>query len=80
PLLSFGNGVYGPGHASFFRSPDGTELWCAYHGMDNENSDMSPDYRYCHLQRVEFNKTGYPVMGEPIGDDTLIAPPSGEKE
>ncbi|MBQ6884027.1 MAG: family 43 glycosylhydrolase [Clostridia bacterium] len=80
PLLSFGNGVYGPGHASFFRSPDGTELWCAYHGMDNANSDMSPDYRYCHLQRVKFDKTGYPVMGEPIGDDTLITPPSGEKE
>jgi len=25
------NGVYGPGHNGFFKSPDGTEDWIVYH-------------------------------------------------
>ena len=33
-----------------------------------------------HIQKVEFDDTGYPVMGLPIGGDTLIDPPSGEKK
>lgn len=78
PLLEYGNGVYGPGHASFFRSPDGTEVWCAYHGMKNSNDEEVPEYRFCNIQKVEFDFFGYPIMGQPIGSDTPIDPPSGE--
>lgn len=78
PLLSYGNGVYGPGHASFFRSPDGTEVWCAYHGMRSSNKTVTYAPRYCHLQKVEFDETGYPIMGRPIGYGKRIEPPSGE--
>ena len=80
PLLRYGNGVYGPGHASFFRSPDGTEVWCAYHGMRYTNETHTIVPRYCHVQKVEFDESGYPVMGEPIGSKTDIAPPSGEEK
>ena len=80
PLLTFGNGVYGPGHASFFYSPDKTELWCVYHGMAKSNENSTPAYRYCHLQKVEFDNTGYPVMGNPVGTTTPILPPSGEEK
>ena len=80
PLLTFGNGVYGPGHASFFYSPDKTELWCVYHGMAKSNENSPPAYRYCHLQKVEFDNTGYPVMGNPVGTTTPILPPSGEEK
>ena len=78
PLLTYGNEVYGPGHASFFRSPDGSEVWCVYHGMLLSNDTVTYAERYCHVQKVEFDETGYPVMGKPIGYDTLIDPPSGE--
>lgn len=78
PLLVYGNGVYGPGHASFFRSPDGSEVWCAYHGMKQTNPSVTWAPRYFNIQRVEFDETGYPVMGKPIGYETPIAPPAGE--
>ncbi|MBQ4042716.1 MAG: glycoside hydrolase family 43 protein [Clostridia bacterium] len=67
PILGPGNGVYGPGHASFFHSPDGSELWCAYHGMKDPNPNAVPAPRYVHLQKVEWDETGYPVMGLPVG-------------
>ena len=78
PLLTMGNGVYGPGHASFFESPDGSEVWCVYHGMKNSNDSETPADRYMNLQRVEFDSTGYPIIGQPIGYETPIMPPSGE--
>ncbi len=78
PLLSYGNGVYGPGHASFFHSPDGTEVWCAYHGMRNPNKTVDYVPRYCHLQKVEFDESGYPIMGKPVGYGKATPPPSGE--
>lgn len=80
PLLSYANGVYGPGHASFFRSPDGTEVWCAYHAMRYSNETVTYAPRYCHLQKVEFDENGYPVMGKPIGSGIKMAPPSGEEK
>ena len=73
-----GNEVYGPGHTSFFRSSDGIEVWCVYHGMMISNDAVAPTERYLNIQKVEFDSTGYPVMGEPIGYDTPIDPPSGE--
>ena len=78
PLLTYGNGVYGPGHAAFFRSPDGSEVWCAYHGMRQSNDTVTPMARYFNIQKVEFDETGYPVMGQPVGYETPITPPSGE--
>ena len=80
PLLVYGNGVYGPGHASFFRSPDGSEVWCCYHGMPHSNESVTYTNRYMHIQKVEFDETGFPVMGMPIGCETPIDPPSGERK
>lgn len=80
PLLVYGNGVYGPGHASFFYSPDGTEVWCAYHGMKIDNVNVTPAARYCNVQKVDFDESGYPIMGTAIGYDTDIITPSGESE
>lgn len=79
PLLVKGNGLYGPGHASFFYSPDGSELWCAYHGMKEHNENATPATRYMCVQRVDFTPDGYPVMGKSIGFDTHMPSPSGEE-
>ena len=79
PILVPGNGVFGPGHASFFRSPDGTELWCAYHGMKEHNETVTYAPRFFNLEKVSFDENGYPVMGTAVGYETDLIPPSGEK-
>ena len=80
PLFVYGNNVYGPGHASFFQSPDGTEVWCAYHAMKEHNETVTPTSRYFHIQKIDFDETGYPIMGLPVGSKMLQNPPSGEIE
>ena len=80
PIFVHGEDTYGPGHASFFKSPDGKELWCAYHVMlsFNEKAVVAP--RYFCIQKVDFDETGYPVMGKVPPLDTLHKAPSGEIE
>ena len=73
----------GPGHASFFPSPDGTQLWCAYHGMPRANVGTGPAEVFMCQQRVEFNAAGLPEMGKPEVDSagspaTYVIVPSGE--
>lgn len=77
PLLVKANGAFGPGHASFFRSPDGKELWCAYHAMRESNPNRRQTTRWLNFQKVEFDATGYPVMGVCNGRGPHAAP-SGE--
>ena len=80
PLFVHGNGVYGPGHASFFRSPDGSEVWCAYHGMKAHNETVTPVPRYFNIQKVHFDDSGYPFMDLPAGYETDLTAPSGEMD
>ena len=61
PILTKSDGAFGPGHASFFRSPDGKELWCCYHAMKEHNAKTEPMPRYLNLQKIDFDETGYPV-------------------
>ena len=77
-LLVKGNGVFGPGHASFFRSPDGSELWCAYHGFERSNPSNTVTKRWLHVQKAGFDESGYPVMGVATGAAEQC-PPSGER-
>mgnify|MGYP002519584057 CR=1 FL=1 len=80
PLFVHGNELYGPGHASFFRAPDGKEVWCAYHGMKEHNATCTGAPRFFNIQRVDFDETGYPVMGLPTGYEIELDPPKGEIE
>ena len=78
PLFVKGNGIYGPGHASFFESPDGSEVWCAYHCLEHANPNQEELDRYTCIQKIGFDETGYPVMGAPVGFGVLIDAPAGE--
>ena len=78
PILVKGNGVFGPGHATFFRSPDGTEVWCAFHATRASNPKHECVPRVLHAQRVHFNAVGLPTIGTCLGSSEQIRPPSGE--
>ena len=78
PIFVHGNGTFGPGHASFFRSPDEGEVWCAYHVMLEHNETVTCAPRYFCIQKIRFDETGYPVMGQPVGTDAELESPSGE--
>lgn len=80
PIFVYGNGVYGPGHASFFSSPDKSEVWCAYHGLKDSNDDCQPTSRFFNIQRIDFDDSGFPVMGLPVGYERVMPAPSGEEK
>ena len=79
PLFQQGNGNYGPGHATFFYSPDKTELWICHHCLHEFNEKVEPMTRHCHCQKVFFDKTGFPYLdGSPLPQNVKYKSPSGE--
>lgn len=80
PIFTYGNGLYGPGHASFFKSPDTSELWCAYHGMKEHNEDCTPTARYFNIQKIDFDENGFFVRALPVGYEKKQNSPSGESD
>ncbi|CAG7948885.1 unnamed protein product [Penicillium nalgiovense] len=62
-LLDSGNGHYGTGHNTFFQSPDGTEVWAAFHATSNSEGACD-DSRYTMVQPVGSNSDGTPNFGE----------------
>ena len=51
----------------YFYSPDGTELWCAYHCLLKSNPMRVDMDRHTCIQKIDFDKNDYPVMGAPVG-------------
>jgi len=67
----FGN-VYGPGHASFVKSPDGIQSWIVYHSA---NSDGSGWDRRVMTQQFSWDGD-IPYFGYPIEKGIPIPSPS----
>lgn len=76
PFMTKGNGNFGPGHATFFYSPDKTELWMCYHCLDHENPECVEIPRHCHIQKVLFDETDFPHVGLPLPQDIGYKIPS----
>jgi GH43 family beta-xylosidase len=76
PLFRTGNGLYGPAHNAFFKSPDGTEDWQVFHANQNQNDGCSTT-RETFIQRISW-KDDVPDLGEPLAVGTEIFPPAGE--
>ncbi|WP_345243454.1 glycoside hydrolase family 43 protein [Nibrella saemangeumensis] len=70
------NGVFAPGHNSFFKSPDGREDWILYHANPSE-TDGCGNKRAPHAQRFSWNPDGTPNFGKPLPKTPMPAP-SGE--
>lgn len=69
------NGVYGPGHNSFFKSPDGKEDWILYHANSKPGQGCGSK-RSPRMQKISWSKEGTPIFGEPVSEDTILEIPS----
>lgn len=72
-----GNHAYGPGHNSFFTSPDGSENWILYHA-NNLAGQGCKDTRNPRMQQFTWNADGTPSFGEPAPTGELLQLPAGE--
>jgi GH43 family beta-xylosidase len=75
PVFARAADVYGPGHASFTVSPDGTESWIVYHAK----TSTAPGWeRAIRMQEFTWSADGSPVFGTPAPGGQGLAAPSGE--
>lgn len=76
PVFKKTDKVFGPGHASFTQSIDGTEDWFMYHARNTTDPN---EQRTTRMQKFTWNADGTPNFGTPIAAGTQIPLPSGEK-
>ena len=69
------NGVHGPGHNTFVKSPDGSEDWIVYHAIDNAGGGWGQ--RSVRAQPFEWSADGTPRFGVPVAQGVAIAEPAG---
>jgi GH43 family beta-xylosidase len=77
-IFTHGNGQSSTAHNGFFMSPDGTEYWMVYHGVDNLNGDCGATLRTTRIQKFTWNADNTPNMGVSVALTTSLNVPSGE--
>lgn len=70
-------GVYAPGHNSFFTSPDNKENWILYHANSKPGQGCGKQ-RAPRAQPFTFSKDGIPYFGKPVSNKARIKIPSGK--
>ena len=75
PVFAGTANVHGVGHASFTKSPDGTEDWIVYHSKVSTTPGWDRDIR---IQKFGWNADGSPSFGTPTPAGQPLAVPSGE--
>lgn len=73
------NGVWAPGHNSFFKSPDGKEDWILYHANSQPGQGCGR-FRSPRAQKFTWTKDGKPSFGEPVKESTQLEAPSNSKK
>ena len=68
--------VFGPGHASFVKSPDGKEDWIVYHAARRKGGGWDRDVR---IQKFGWNADGSPNFGTPVSPGVVLPEPSGQR-
>jgi hypothetical protein len=75
PVFQQAGQVVGVGHASFTKSPDGTQDWIVYHSHPSPGGD--PDQRVIRIQPFSWFPNGTPNFGTPLPSSTILEAPSG---
>lgn len=77
PLLSRNDQgqVYGPGHNSFFKSPDGSQDWMVYHANPAAGLGCK-EQRSPRAQRIAWDANGLPQLDPPTSGPTAL--PAGD--
>ena len=73
------NGVYAPGHNSFFKSPDGKENWILYHA-NSQPGEGCGIKRSPRAQPFKWKQDGTPDFGEPVSTTTSLKIPSASRK
>ncbi|MGE5498750.1 MAG: family 43 glycosylhydrolase [Syntrophothermus sp.] len=73
PVFKSTGNVFGPGHASFVKSPDDKEDWIVYHAAKKQGSGWDRNIR---IQKFIWNSDGSPNFGIPVSEDVKIPVPS----
>jgi GH43 family beta-xylosidase len=69
--------AFGPGHNSFFKSPDGTEDWIIYHANPTPGQGCGNN-RSTRMQMFTWNEDGTPNFGVPAPLGAKLDEPSGD--
>ncbi|TWR31445.1 family 43 glycosylhydrolase [Mucilaginibacter pallidiroseus] len=72
------NGVYAPGHNSFFKSPNGKENWIIYHA-NSEPGQGCGNKRSPRMQRFTWKGDGTPDFGIPVKAGEPLAKPASNQ-
>jgi GH43 family beta-xylosidase len=70
--------AFGPGHNSFFTSPDGSQYWIIYHA-NPEAGQGCRDFRSPRMQPFGWNSDDRPEFGKPVKLGEMLAVPAGEE-
>ncbi|QCR23030.1 family 43 glycosylhydrolase [Pontibacter sp. SGAir0037] len=77
PVFQGTDQVFGVGHCSFAKSPDGTEDWIIYHAKKSTKPGWERDIR---LQPYTWKADGSPDFGVPVPTGVPVKVPSGEED
>lgn len=78
PVFKRSGDVFGVGHCSFAKSPDGLEDWMIYHAKTRKRYGWND--RNIHAQRFTWTETGEPHFGAPIAAGVEIPNPARSRE
>jgi GH43 family beta-xylosidase len=71
-------GVFGPGHGSFFTSPDGRQSWMAYHATEVDKGCFTGGLRTTRVQPFAWSADGIPRFGTPVALTRDLPVPGGD--
>ena len=75
PVFQASTHIWGVGHCSFTKSPDGAEDWVAFHAKRDTAHNWD---RVIHVQRFDWDANGRPVFGSPVPPGAYLTAPSNE--
>ena len=71
------NEVYGPNNPCFIPSPNGEEWYLMFNARHTQRDLFLSPQRYVHLQKIEWDNQGIPVLGVPTKSGVPIKKPAG---